>query len=334
MRLHLMKRCSTILTLCIGAANSAFAGSAIDSMQWATVGSPGNAPYAYDDGEGNPLTVGRVDYEYSILRTEVTAAMWLEFVNAYAPYVAPEYTTNLEFRSTQIGYASDGQGGIVYTLNPARAQLPVEVGWRFAARFANWLHNGKADTRDAFESGAYDAATFVPDHSGPISDQVSRSPGSRFWIPSFDEWTKAAFFDANRYGSGNPGYWSYSNKSDSLPIPGPPGVGETSAGWDFGIALNPPVGAYSYVQSPWGLWDLSGGASEWNESLSLPLWRGVQGTRAEMPAETYWLWETLASQDEDPYWALNGLRIAASIPNTWSALPIISLLVVTKRSRP
>src|SRR5690606_38351242 len=86
-------------------------------------------------------------------------------------------------------------------------------------------------------------------------------------IPTLDEWLKAAHYDPNRYGEGEEGWWIYSHRSDDPPIPGPPGEGETSAGYrlpqfrHFDI----PLGAYPDTLSPWGLLDVTGGTEEWTE---------------------------------------------------------------------
>jgi hypothetical protein len=96
-----------------------------------------------------------------------------------------------------------------------------------------------------------------------------RSPGARYWIPNLDEWTKAVYFDPNRYGEGQPGYWMYPHRSDS-----PPQLGLPSEGGQTSAQLgnrSPESAAYTNIQTPWGLWDASGGASEWLEDkFSMP----------------------------------------------------------------
>ena len=60
------------------------------------------------------------------------------------------------------------------------AYLPVTyIGFLEAARFANWLHNGQGN--GSTETGAYD-----------ISDGIKRQPDARYWIPTENEWYKAA----------------------------------------------------------------------------------------------------------------------------------------------
>ena len=72
------------------------------------------------------------------------------------------------------------------------------VTWYDAIRFANWLHNGQGsgDT----ETGAYTLlgnATPTPSN-GP---SITRNPGATWFLPSENEWYKAAYHNpaANSY---------------------------------------------------------------------------------------------------------------------------------------
>lgn len=223
-----------------------------------TVGAPGNRAAtavernnAFDQG----LNYGSVGYEYRISQTEVTANQWLDFVRAYAPFHTGD-PGSFQFTGP-ITYVGNGQyiGG-----GPG----PTYAGWQYAARYVNWLHNGKVNEGWAFESGAYDTTTFTVNPDGTRNDQITRSPGARFWIPSFEETFKAFYYDSNRYGPGQDGYWMYPNESNIAPVSGPPGEGTTNTG-----TLNGPwwaAGSYPDVQTPWGLLDASGGEREWTET--------------------------------------------------------------------
>ena len=77
------------------------------------------------------------------------------------------------------------------------------VDWRTCAIFCNWLHNGKSSARSAFLSGAYDVSTFgYISSAGGFTDQLTHNAGTSYWIPTLDEWLKAAHFDPNRNGPG------------------------------------------------------------------------------------------------------------------------------------
>lgn len=140
-----------------------------------------------------------------------------------------------------------------------------------AARFANWLHNGKADEKAAFESGAYDTSTFYWDDS--YQHQVSHDPGTGFWIPTLDEFTKAAYWDPDKNG-GEGGYSLNPDGGDETLIAALPQDG----GETIGDALGDPnyflgewdLGQYPHVQSPWGLRDVSGSLPQLDRDLPNP----------------------------------------------------------------
>ncbi len=158
--------------------------------------------------------------------------------------------------------------------------LPVgNVSWRMAAILCNWYHNGKSLDRGAFLSGAYDTSTFgyatSPQGFPQFTDQLTRSPGARYFIPTWDEHLKASHYDPNKQNSDGStgGWWTYNNGSDTPLVGAPPGAGgQANFGWDeftypgqspFTI----PLGAYPQTRSPWGLLDASGGTAEWTEGL-------------------------------------------------------------------
>jgi hypothetical protein len=215
------------------------------------IGDVGNAPHVIPSGSPSipPTKIGRVDHRYRIATTEVTWGQYFEFVEAHAPTLPQNLRSNIAGRNllNPHGVASPSpitfvglQGGVPrYTFDESWADRPAEASWRNYARFVNWLHNGAPSAVNAaasdFERGAYDTSTFdrVQGPSGIyyFTDQDSRSEGARFWIPSLDELTKAAFYDPNRYGEGQGGYWEYPTSSDTAPIAGDPALGgQTNAG--------------------------------------------------------------------------------------------------------
>jgi hypothetical protein len=102
----------------------------------------------------------------------------------------------------------------------------VNLRWCDAARLANWLHNGGADNADT-ETGAYELAGAMLDESKALAP----TPDARVWIPSIDEWYKAAFA---KYKNGRCiGYWKYPTGSGTKPRPVAAdeyGVGEAVVG--------------------------------------------------------------------------------------------------------
>ncbi len=270
---------SLAMTGAVLLASSAAAGGVKPpdyDFDWAVIGDPANEPYPGGLGGVNAGR-GSVVHAYRIARTEVAGAQWLEFLNAYAPFVEDvQSPVSPHLTGSFIVMRRDPSTGLpTYELSDERfGGYPVNMSWHNAARYCNWLHNEKALTRDAFEGGAYDASTFVrapgeKGRPGPWLSQAERSPGARFFIPDLDEWLKAVYYDPDRFGPSGPGYWMYPNSSDTPPVIGPPGTGgETNAGLGFEYPLD--VGQYPQTTSPWGLLDASGGLSEYLEDWDDP----------------------------------------------------------------
>ena len=66
-----------------------------------------------------------------------------------------------------------------------------QVSWFSAVRFANWVNNGQggADT----ETGAYTLLGGTPILSNDRF--ISRQPDAKVFLPTEDEWYKAAYYD-------------------------------------------------------------------------------------------------------------------------------------------
>lgn len=273
-------------------ASSAEARSVPDyDFQWVTIGNVNNPAYS---GPTNPNLApfpngrGSVAYEYRISKLEITTAQWMEFVNTFATQsreLANEIGQPAQWGARfDNGYSGPGDRYVLGS-NPNARNYPVAgIPWRNAALYCNWLHNNKSSDPLAIRSGAYDASTWG---FGPtpfsVTDAPNRMPGAKFFIPSFDEWTKAAHYDPTKGGvpgvGGGVGYWLHTNRTDDAPpMPGFPPTGQTSAGldvWDI------PLGWYPQTTSYYGLLDLSGGASEWLEDyrpsfeFELRMYRGA-----------------------------------------------------------
>lgn len=310
-------------------------------FQWATITDVNNPVYA-----GGPLGQladrGSVPYDYRISRLELTSAQFLEFVNTFwesEGIIMPAWFI--------------GSSGIVPSLQgpyvlknylPNAGMVPViGLNWRVSAMYCNWLHNGKQSTLESLQDGAYDASTFHTNPDGTFTDQITRSPGAKFWIPSLDEWIKAVHYDPNRYGQGQGGWWESPNGTDVPLVNGPPGIGQTSGAGDYNWGFDPsyiPLSSYTDVQSPWGLWDASGGAQEWTEEIiwaeTGPYGRMIDGSWAGAEWRFAYFdraWGTdWAMPQFDVY---NGLRIASSVPGPGSGivLAIVTALQMRRRRR-
>lgn len=290
-------------------------------IDFVTISDPGNVGYNRTDPNGFATGSGSLDYEYRIGRFEVTTQQWLGFVNAMHTsgeisdqFFAVPFTWGAEIDPT---YNGPGRQFRLQSANPNAAMLPVQsIDWYSAAYFSNWLHNGQPNSFAAIQTGAYDSSTWRHGPEGDLTLADPHLPDAKYWIPTFDEWQKAAYYDPEKDGEG--GWWLYPNSTDELQTPGFPGVGETSAGLDIGndAAFQIPLGSYSDQQSPWGLLDVSGGASEWTEDYLRPdftRFRVIGGSRAG--SQFY--------AEHDPAWGIDvsrptvfsaGFRIASAVP--------------------
>jgi formylglycine-generating enzyme required for sulfatase activity len=143
-----------------------------------SIGNPGNN----HDNTG----FGAVGYKYKIGKYPITNSIYCDFLNLKAqsdPYGL--YNTNMQ---TQIpgGILRSGvSGSYTYSVKTNMGNKPVVyITWTDAARFANWLHNGAG--AGSTETGAYTM-------SGSRTD-ILKNSGALFWIPSEDEWYKAAYY--------------------------------------------------------------------------------------------------------------------------------------------
>ncbi len=307
-----------------------------------TIRAPGNRDANLQEAPAFEfMPSGSVAYEYRIGRTELTTSKWLEFVQAYGPYWAGQGHDPRDFGLTgdwidytpPPGQPPSAPGG-TYSLVSGTEQWPTDMGWRFAARYCNWLHNDKAMTAEAFESGAYDTSTFTQNPDGSLNDQVSRSAGARFWIPNVDEYVKAMFYDPDRYGEGTEGYWSYPDASNEILISGLPLDGGETSGGIVGLP-GFPIEQYPWVQSPWGLLDGSGGVSNWTDGLAFP--NDPSRSRLFFGSRTgesgYYTLDLIDLPGYiGPPAPIAGLRIATSVPSA-SNISIFIVLFIPHLSR-
>jgi hypothetical protein len=171
-----------------------------------------------------------------------------------------------------------------------------------------------------------------------LTHQLTPSPGARYWIPTWDELAKAAYYDPNRYGEGVEGYWQYPNRSDTflrvgLPEDGGETIGDLTS--QMGRSFNEwDVRQYLNTQSHYGLLDISGTVPTWMtgyfpQLTSLLLYGSDAGTTLG-PAH-----DRLDSPHEGtPEYLTGSIRISSVVPAPGvftSALIIIVACPATRR---
>lgn len=336
-----------------GCGTAAWAQSTVPDydFSFARITHAGNAPYMGGSDGAVPVTGrGTVNYEYRMSKLEVTTGQWIEFANTFLGTATPpplfNFTPVFWGGRFDPSYSGPGERYIANPSVPNAAMLPVSgISHNMAMLYCNWLHNGKSSDPRSLVTGAYDTRLIPTTINAPQYLYPPRLPGATFWIPSLDEWIKAAHFDPNRNGPGQAGWWTYRNMRETQGIPGLPGVGTTSAGAEApGITLPDlwqiPLGAYTDQVSPWGLWDTSGGAFEWTDEIGSQLNPETEerlsfGPSAGFPAPQFWERISFAISEDLPTGnALTGLRIASAVPSPSTVAPIcLGLLIIARRSR-
>jgi len=260
-------------------------------MPFMDVGNLGNLDGPYDGGKG------AVDYDFRIGKFEVTAGQYTEFLNAvatddtyslYNPRMADpvhddSHPDDLPFGGANI-QRTGSAGSYSYSVASDWEDRPVNyVSWGDVTRFANWLTNGMpsgAQDATTTEDGSYPlfGATSSTDLKAAVAARRTLAEGGLYFMPSEDEWYKAAFHK-NDGDTGN--YFDYATSSDTLPgyiadagsitdpDPGNVATWDGDAGVD-GIGApyyRTEAGEHENTSSPYGAFDMNGNLGEWTEGL-------------------------------------------------------------------
>jgi sulfatase modifying factor 1 len=234
------------LSTCAIAAALITSASATVTMDWVTIGNANNA--------ADTTSYGAVDHDYRIGKYEVTNAQYGEFLNAKGQSNANGiYNTSMPNSGiTQSG----NSGSFSYTVTTALANHPVVyVSWHDAARFANWMMNGQGNA--SMETGAYTL-------NGATSGIITANIGAQVYIPSENEWYKAAYYNA-----ANASYSLYPNGQNTITM--------ADANYDRSVGSTTNVGTYSSDPSSYGTNDQGGNVYEWNDAVISGSSRGLRG---------------------------------------------------------
>jgi formylglycine-generating enzyme len=220
-------------------------------IDFVTIGNPGNAP----DTTGDPSPAGAVPYVYNIGKYEISREMVAK--------------TNAD---GNLGITLDNMSTVTGGTRPS---MPATgVSWNEAARFVNWLNTSQGYspaykfTTQPGEPGydakadllLWDSADAGFDAANPYRNRLAR-----YFLPSVNEWYKAAYFDPSAE-SGVGGYWNFAAGSDRAPIPVSSGTRTGTAVYLRPSSSGPADVTQAGGLSPYGVVGLGGNAWEWEET--------------------------------------------------------------------
>ncbi len=151
------------------------------TIEFVDIGNPDNT----DDTTGDPNLAGEVKYTYRMGKFEISEDM-----------------INKANTLGGLGITHDNRG----TNKPA-----TSVSWFEAATFVNWLNTSTGHT-PAYK---FNGSTFELWQSGDAGynpNNLFRNSEAFYFLPSMDEWYKAAYYDPNAGV-----YYNYPTGSDSVP---------------------------------------------------------------------------------------------------------------------
>jgi sulfatase modifying factor 1 len=277
-----------------------------------TVGDAGNA--------ADTTGYGAVTDVFAIGKYEVTIGQYTTFLNSVASvtsdtYIVDLWNANMATNLNIAGISRSGSGTLAspysYSVIGSGNRPIAYVSWFDAARFANWINNG-ATNGASTETGAYTL-------NGATSGIITKNVEATWWIPSEDEWYKAAYY---RGGGTNSGYWLYPTQSDTAPgnVIGA-SANQANHNSDVWSVTQLPtydpnqnyltdVGAFAGSPSAYGTFDQGGNLAEWNDAiieLGARNYRGGDWSElSDALKSSYDGWSPLPT--EEVYW--NGFRVA------------------------
>jgi formylglycine-generating enzyme required for sulfatase activity len=202
------------------------------------------------------------------------------------------------------------------------------VSWFDAARVANWYQNGATSLSNT-EDGAYTLVGGQTTGTAP-----ARNNNATFYIPTQDQWYKAAYYKG---GSTSAGYWDYATRSDTFPTAvtaDTTGIGSAGSTGNFANYLddanwndrggNVTTVGTNGVSSAYGAFDMNGNITEWNDLTGLVAGsdRGVRGgywgSFSDFSLRSVFSQQIATSDESDVY----GFRLASPVavpePSTYA----------------
>jgi formylglycine-generating enzyme required for sulfatase activity len=285
-----------------------------EAIQWVTVGDPNNA--------ADTTNRGAVSDSFQIMKYEFTNQQYTNFLNSVdAGGINPNSVYNVNMGDDirgGISFTSGAASGSKYAVKSNMGDKPVNyVSWFDAARVANWYQNG-ATSSSSIETGAYTLVGGQTTGTAP-----ARNNNATFYIPTQDQWYKAAYYKG---GSTSAGYWDYATRSDTFPTAvtaDTTGIGSAGSTGNFanyhddanwnGRGGNVTTVGTNGVSSAYGAFDMNGNITEWNDLTGLvagsdrEVRGGYWGSFNEVSLQSTFNQVIAASVESDVY----GFRLAS-----------------------
>jgi len=166
---------------------------------------------------------------------------------------------------------ANAEGSLEITKDTRGVDKPAtSVSWNEAARFVNWMNTSRGysaaykftlQPRDVGYSANADIELWVNGDLGYNASNFYRNSYAFYFLPSEDEWYKAAYYS----GSGTT-YFDYALQSDTIPTAVSSGTGASEAVYGQSLRTGPADVANAGGSSFYGTRGQNGNAWEWNES--------------------------------------------------------------------
>ena len=265
----------------------------------------------------------------------------------FSPYGAVSTTFQMgkyEVSEDMIDKANTLGGLLIIKDTRGANKAATTVSWNEAARFVNWL-NVSSGYSPAYNfavqpgGGGYSVdanlVLWTVSDAGYDAGNLYRNANAHYFLPSENEWYKAAFYS----GSGTT-YYDYATGSDTIPTAVASGTGAGTAVYGgAAVATGPADITQAGGLSHYGTMGQDGNAFEWNESA----FTAPNDVSSENRTLRGGLWNNtevnLRSSvrlNNDPTFSLSGIGFrVGSVPEPSCAMLILSasLLAFLKRRR-